>query len=186
VYVVLGEAKSDAETIKALVLRLAGRPKTRVNAVGANGCGDLLNTGARRLRALRDLGWRRFVISYDADNHDPKERRAEVVRTIAEPAQITEDCCIVIPVQEIEAWILADIEAVSKVFPSWRPKPTKRNPETIASPKEYLESQSRLTNKKPIYAHATHNELVAKHLQLDVVAKRCPSFRPLVAFVKKG
>ncbi len=89
-----------------------------------------------------------------------------------------------IPVQELEAWILADIESVANVIPSWRLKPID-NPERIPSPKERLEKLSCGENKKQRYYHATHNEMVAPHLDLATREKKCPSFRPLAAFVRK-
>ncbi len=94
------------------------------------------------------------------------------------------DCCIVIPVQELEAWILADIECASKVFPSWKPSPI-HNPEGISKPKEHLEKLSRDSKQRPRYRHAIHNEQVAKHLDLEKVARKCPAFTVLAAFVRR-
>ena len=102
---------------------------------------------------------------------------------IITPSGITHHYCIIVPVQEIEAWILADIEAVTRVFPSWLPAAFAGNPELIDDPKEHLERLSKATNKKPIYHHSTHNRVVAEHLNLNKVRQRCPSFQPLVDFV---
>jgi hypothetical protein len=186
VYGVLGEDASDADTIKELIRQLAGDPRLPIKAKGFGGCGEMLNLGASHLRALTNLGCDRFVVTYDADEKPAHERRAEVMGKIVAPAGVQDRCCILIPVQEIEAWILADIEAVSKVLSSWRPKPIKQNPESIRHPKEYLESQSRRANRKPIYSHATHNPLVARYLRPDRVGKKCPSFRPLVEFIRNA
>ncbi len=92
--------------------------------------------------------------------------------------------CVIVPVQELEAWILADIQSVSKVFTSWRPQPIS-NPEGINSPKEFLEKLSRAANHKPRYAHAVHNARVAEHLDIDILMTKCPSFLPLANFVRK-
>ena len=87
-----------------------------------------------------------------------------------------------IPVQELEAWILADIECVTNVIPSWKPNLVS-NPEGISSPKEYITRLSRDSRRKPLYMHAVHNEKMAAYLDLPKVAAKCPSFCVLRDFV---
>jgi hypothetical protein len=112
------------------------------------------------LTLFRDLNsCQRFIICYDADGPDPEPKRAEARKLIVKPSGFTDDCCVVVPVQELEAWILADIECAFNLFTSWHPKPIP-NPEAISSPKEHLEKLSRDSKRKPRYSHATHNELV--------------------------
>jgi hypothetical protein len=185
VYGILGEDESDAQTLKVLVTRLAGGQRLTVRPKGYGGGGKLLRDGARDLKAFRMLGLTRFIVCHDADGPNPQPTRDLVMQRIVRPSGLTEDCCIVIPVQELEAWILADIGCASKIFPSWRPSPIE-NPETIAKPKEYLEKLSRDGKHRPRYRHATHNEKMAAHLDLNTVAKKCPAFTTLVAFVKKA
>jgi hypothetical protein len=96
---------------------------------------------------------------------------------------IDKDYFVVIPVQELEAWILADIEAVSHVITGWKPPYFKDNPEGINNPKERLMHESRKANKKPRYDPGTHNPRVAKYLRLDQVRQRCPSFEKLAHWV---
>ena len=57
---------------------------------------------------------------------------------------------IIIPVQELEAWILADAQAVTKVSPG-QPDDVQ-NPEAVVKPKEYLQRASRQANSRPRYA----------------------------------
>ena len=182
-YGILGEDESDVQTLKVLIRRLRDDPKLPLKLKGYDGCGEMLRKGERQLHLFAGLGCDRFVICYDADGHDPNDRREEVMRKIVRPSGFARQCCVLVPVQELEAWILADIEAVSNVLTSWRPDPIKQNPEAIKDPKEYLERLSRGTNKKPIYSHATHNPRVAQYLRLALVRGRCPSFEPLVSFV---
>ena len=104
------------------------------------------------------------------------------MREIVRPSGLDEHCCVVIPVQELEAWILADLASASNVFKSWKPKPIN-NPETISDPKEHLIKLSLAENNKPRYSHALHNERLAKYIDLKTVAMKCPSFRTLEKFV---
>ena len=101
---------------------------------------------------------------------------------IVKHSEVGDACCILIPVQELEAWILADIECAVNIFPSWRPAPIQ-NPEKIESPKEHLEKLSRDSKQRPRYSHAVHNEKMARHLDLEKVQRKCPAFSVLVEFV---
>jgi hypothetical protein len=91
-YGVLGEHRSDAETLSVLVRRLAGDGSLSIRRKGYTGGPEMLRKGARELRLLRGLGCR----------------------------------------------------------------------------------------------HAIYNEKVAGHLDLQLVERKCPSFRPLAQFVRAG
>jgi hypothetical protein len=186
VYGIIGESDSDANTLKELVRRLAENRSLRIQVKGYEGCTEMLRKGAVQLKLFARLGMTRFIIAHDSESSDAaisSETREKVMAKIVRPSGIKQNYCVLIPVQEIEAWILADIEAVSHVFTSWNPMPIDRSPELIDDPKEYLKRLSRDARKKPRYDNATHNELIAKHLRLDIVRTRCPSFAPLADFV---
>jgi hypothetical protein len=182
VYGILGEDESDVQTLKVLVKRLANNPSLTVKTKGYGGCGEMLRKGARQLRLFKGLKLERFVVCHDADGPDPEPKRQLVIQKIVKPSGLKNGCCIVVPVQELEAWILADIECAANIFPSWKPSPID-NPEGIPKPKEYVEKLSRDSRQRPRYSHAVHNERMALHLNLKKVAAKCPAFRELMAFV---
>jgi hypothetical protein len=182
VYGILGEDSSDVATLKILVRRLARNESLRFKGMGYSGCGEMLRKGARQLRDFQNRGCTRFIVCHDADGPDPGPKRELVRDRIIKPSGISGDYCIVVPVQELEAWILADIECATAIFSSWKPIAI-HNPESIARPKEHLESLSRSSNQKPRYSHAVHNERMARHLDLAKVSRKCPAFRELAAFV---
>ena len=184
-YGILGEDKSDYETLKILVQRLVNKEKVRFQGKGYTGSGELLKKGGKDLKLLFDSGCTQFIIAHDADQKDSKEVEQELRNEIIKPSGVKAPICLVVPVQEIEAWLLADVEAVTNIFKGWKPKP-ESNPESQSCPKEYLEKLSRDASLKPRYRHATHNPQLAKHIDLEKVSKCCPSFRPLEAFVKHG
>jgi hypothetical protein len=163
---------------------LANKPSPRIEVKGYSGSGHMLRDGARQIRQYVDEGLTRFIVAYDADNDSPALRRERVMREIVRPSRIAEDtCCVVVPVQEIEAWILADVGAVKHVLSSWETKSISQSPESIENPKEHLERLGRGGGKRPFYNHTTHNALVAAHLRCEIVRKKCPSFVPLADFV---
>lgn len=180
-YAVIAEARSDAETLAVLVRRLHRSQGLKVREKGYNGRAELLRKGARQLVAFRDLGVERFVVCQDADGPNATERYQELADVVVRPSGV-ERCCIVIPVQELEAWLLSDIECATGVFTGWRPAAV-RNPEAVASPKDELIRRSRAANNRPRYSPPTHNPVIARYLDLEKVARKCPSFVPLKSFV---
>ena len=184
-FAVLGEDKSDAGTLKVIVRRLLGNTSIRIRQKGYAGCGDLCQKGARQLRVFADQGATRFVVCHDADGPDPAPARERVLTKIVRPSGLEGSSCIVVPVQELEAWLLADEEAVAKVIPSFTFNQIS-NPESVVSPKEHLEALSRKGRTQPLYVHALHNEHVAEHLDFDKLHRKCPSFHPLEDFVARA
>jgi hypothetical protein len=183
-YGILGEDDTDAETLKAIVAKMVGA-SVKIHTKGFGGKDKLLNKGSGQITFFRAKGCMKFIVCHDSDCDDPSINYAKVSERIVKPAGIPDECCILIPVHMIEAWILANIEAVSNVIRSWKPKPIA-NPEKITNPKSELKRLSRTEGGRPLYSHETHNQQVAKHLDLAIVEKKCPSFRPLVEFMRQG
>jgi hypothetical protein len=184
VYGVIAEDPSDIDTLRVLIRRLSNNSGLPLKGKGYGGCGEMLRKGASQLKLFADLGCKRFIICYDADGPDATARRQELVDRIIAPTGIVRASCLaLVPVQEIEAWILADVhQAVPHVIPSWKPAEVS-GPESIASPKEHLEQLSRGSNKKPRYVYTIHNSRVAAFLNFPTVLKKCKSFRPLEKFI---
>ena len=184
-YGILAEDDSDIDTLKVLIRQLAGNDKLPIRGKGFDGCGKLIKDGWKYLKSLPDLNCSSFIIAHDADKKEPNEVRRGLIDKIVKPSGVKCSVCLLVPVEEIEAWLLADIEAVSKIFKGWNPD-NITNPESISDPREFLERLSRLEGGRPRYSHATHNPQLAKHIDLNKVSKRCKSFRPLEEFVKNG
>lgn len=185
VYGILGEDKSDKDTILAIIRSLACDNSIVGKGRGFNGKGNLLNNGARELRSLHSGGCRRFVICLDSDDKSIAALREDVRRKVIEPSGVPLECCIVIAVRAIESWILADIdEAIKrwKKHPQWRPREVKW-PEKLNDPKSELRRMSQAGRIRPSYEPHTDNHLIASHLNLGRVADKCPSFRCLRDYV---
>jgi hypothetical protein len=185
VYGILGEDDSDVETLKVLVQRIIKDRRLKIITKGFGCCGDMLNKGKRELISMKGLGCKKFIICHDSDENEPVEVRKKVHEMIVKPSGLAGPFCIVVPVREIEAWILADIGSVTNVISSWKPSPIKTSTERIAKPKEHLEKLSRSAKGFTRYDYTIHNPSVAKHLDLEVVRRKCPSFHPLYDFLMK-
>jgi len=186
VYGIIAEDKSDVAMLKVIIKRVAKTQSVSIKGKGYNGCGEMLRKGTTQLKAFKELGCDRFIICYDADRDSPSGRHNEALEKIVIPFGNTEKCCILVPIQEIEAWILADLKSVTKVISSWVPTKVYHSPESVNDPKEELEKLSRNANKRPRYSHAIHNCKVAEHLDLSIVKQKCKSFLPLEDLVLNG
>ncbi len=84
-----------------------------------------------------------FLIHRDADSSDPKPRYEEIQKAVLE-CDLQTAWVPIIPIQETEAWLLLDEEAIRRVVsrPSGRQPlglPSPKNVESLANPKEHLQ-----------------------------------------------
>jgi hypothetical protein len=91
---------------------------------------------------------------------------------------------IVIPIEEIEAWLMCDANALKRVFSLKRPPNLPGNPESIVSPKEKLESLVwRHSGKTRRYINTVHNVAIAKQMTVSSLRK-CSAFHEFERFFK--
>lgn len=182
-FAILAEDRSDANSLANLVKRI-GQIESRIMRKGFSGCGELCRKASAHILNFADQGATHFIICQDSDGHDPVQIRNSICQTIERKINLNEyDHLIVVPVQELEAWLIADESALQKVIPSFKLQKVN-HPETIQSPKEWLIQKSRTGRSKPLYSPVTHNEKVSAHLDIDTVKSKCNSFSELVAFVE--
>jgi hypothetical protein len=185
-YAILAEDSNDVECLKVLIKRLKNDKSLSIKGKGFGGCAKMLKDGKKQLDTYKALGFNRFIICYDKDKSTDNMRYNEIVASIIKPSKIqkTDKICILIPTEEIEAWILSDLTSISKVISSWKPSETYAQPEHIKNPKEKLTKLSETKNSKPLYIHTIHNSLVFEHINLDAIKKKCPSFIELSKFIE--
>ena len=83
----------------------------------------------------------------------------------------------------MEAWWLADPEAIRKALKLQKAPTIKGRPQNIKSPKEYISTLvRRCSQKKKDYLNTKHNAGIATHLDFTK-AKQCDSFVPFFDFV---
>jgi hypothetical protein len=181
-FAVLAEDRSDVDSLVILVKRICGKANATVLRKGFSGCGELCRKAWSHIKDFADKGATRFIVCHDSDGNDPEEVKKKVRESLGAKIDVTENHCIIVPVQELEAWIIADEEAINKVIPSLLIRQIAR-PETVPRPKEWLVNESRRGRSKPLYVPTIHNAKVAANLDLRKVERKCPSFGDLVSFV---
>lgn len=180
------EDQSDHDMIAIIIRRIAKQNKIPIKGKGFRGGSNLIKDGAKSAKAFSGIKQlRKIIICHDSDKKSVKEMESLISRKIINESGLSSDCFLtIIPMEEIEAWILADINACQFVFKGMKRQKEIMNPENASDPKEYLEKACR-ENATPKYSNATHNKFIAEHLNLDVVYRKCPSFRPLFDEVRK-
>ncbi|HVX84630.1 MAG TPA: DUF4276 family protein [Phycisphaerae bacterium] len=178
---VLGEDRSDAESLVELVRNISGRQNQTVFRKGFSGCAELRRKALSHLRLFQQKGCTRFIVCHDADRSSPEHIRRLVRAALGR--EFMDTCFIAVPVQELEAWLIADRCAIKRAIPSMDIDEV-RQPEMIDSPKEWLLEASRGRNSKPLYSPTTFNPKVAAFLDPNMVASKCPSFSVLKDFVQ--
>lgn len=173
-YAILGETKSDAECMKILLKRILSTPNLSVKIKGFQGCGDLLKKGSRQIHLFQGLGCTRFVIAVDADASTGRDRKIQAQKVVSD-ANCASNSIIVVPVEEIESWILSDPHAVAQVIRQLS-IPSVVHPENIENPKEWLVSQSRSKKSRPLYVPATNNAPICNHIDLQILKNKCSTF----------
>ena len=186
-YGILGEDPSDVATLCALVRRIAAEKGLRAPSFapkGYAGWAKMFEKGAAQLRAFEAMGCNRVIVCCDADGPDAEAVHRDILTDIFKASGVSLPCCSVVPVQEIEVWLLADLKAVTQVIKSWKPGKPIASPEAVPSPKEHLIKLTRdPKTHRARYSPPVHNERVAEYLSLGAVGKKCPSFRPLAEFI---
>ena len=177
---IIAEDISDFDSLTKLIPKIKKDNYVFRKALG-KGCGRLRSKGHRFSKVLRDQGCARLIIIRDSDGKDVGKLKEEI-RNAIDPAPI-DDHVIVIAVQELESWLLADIKAVHQVFSSRRRPPKEiASPERISGPKEYLRNFIK-TNYGKQYLNTIHNSKIAEKASISKIAKKCRSFEDLVCFV---
>jgi uncharacterized protein DUF4276 len=179
---IIAEDRSDVEVVAAIAVKVAsGRPLVVRSFVG-HGCGKLRCKSRQWATNLREQQCNMLVLVHDLDKAHLPSLQAQLAGALY-PSPIAHHI-LVIPVHEIEAWLLSDGSAIKRALNIKSPMPKVANPETIFNPKERLErlvySVSHRTKR---YLSTVHNRRIATELDLNKV-RRCRSFAPLEAFLR--
>jgi hypothetical protein len=183
-FAVLAEDSSDADSLEVLVKRISGIQNQKVFKKGFNGCGELRKKSHRFVVQFSIWGAKRFIICHDSDGTNPATIRRSVMADLRKKFRGQLDLVIVVPVEELEAWIVADSEAVKRVIPSLSIRNVK-DPESLHRPKEWLRDESARGRSTPLYIPRIHNAQVVHFIDLSKLEMKCPSFRPLKQFVSR-
>ena len=180
---IIAEDEIDIECIKIFTRRMLPNKQIGFKKFVGHGCGKIKRKANAWARQFKRQMCNSIILIHDLDKNN-KITLLENLRSAFLPSPI-ERYIIVIPVEEMEAWLLADANAIRKVFNIKKNIIIPSSPELISSPKEYLGSLVRKeTEKTFLYIHTQHNDKLAKVIDVDEISRKCPSFLSLKNFIE--
>ena len=180
----IAEDQSDIDVIKMLGRKLAGRSLPTAQFVG-KGCGPIKRKTRGWCQNFHLKGCTAVLLVHDLDRNDQVQLRKVLEQVVSESTTLRQ--AVAIPVEELEAWLLSDCEAIASALKLAKPLKTVTHPEQISSPKEYIRNcVYRASNKKVQYVNSVHNALIAERIDVNLIQKKCPSFEPFAAFFARS
>ncbi len=179
---VIAEDQSDVDIFDALTRKIAKKDYAIRKFVG-HGCGKIKKDCFQWAQNLREQKCSLLILIHDLDNNKYSNLEQELIKALS-PSPIKNNL-VVIPIKEIEAWLLSDENAIQSAMNLKNKVPRIPNPENIENPKEYL---GRLVEQKSggskHYLNTVHNKKIASTLSIEEV-RRCKSFFVLEQFLVK-
>jgi hypothetical protein len=179
---VIAENDSDIDVFEEIVKKISKKQIALRRFIG-KGCGKIRKECVGWAKNFKEQNCSLLVLLHDLDRNNLPDLMQQL-RTALNPPYIKHHI-IVIPVREIEAWLLSDEIAIRTAMNIKSVIPSIGNPESIDDPKEYLE---RLVEKKSLgrkhYLNTVHNKKIASLLNLTKI-KKCKSFLPLESFLQQ-
>ena len=178
---IIAEDNSDVSVLKYLIQKIGPDKTFSLKKFVGYGCGKIIGKGLQWAKNLKDQGCTLLVVVHDLDRRDLRQLSTELDEAF-KPSPIKKNV-IVIPVREIEAWLLSDNLAIQQglklpILPSF-----------ISNPEDILDAKRKLreivyisSNKKKRYINTIHNEHIASCIDLKNI-RRCSSFQPLESFL---
>ena len=179
---VIAEDKSDVKVVELLLQKYMAKNLFSIKSFVGGGCGKLKQKCASWSRLLIDQGCDHVFVFHDLDSIDRKaEVKLRALLNLKLPVIEYPQSLIVIPIEELEAWLLSDSDAIRQVFDLPKTPNQIHDCEEIASPKEYLEDVVWTIGKKR-YVNTIHNSKIASLISLANLT-RCRSYLPFHNYV---
>jgi len=178
---VIAEEANDVEVLYELTCKLINENAFSFKKFVGHGCGKLRRKCTGWAGNLLKRGCSYLVVIHDLDKYDEGKLRQKLTESVA--AIPYNAYLILIPVREIEAWLLTDADALQKVFGLTKAPKLPGQPESIVDPKAKLEDIVWKSGKKR-YLNTVHNKKIATAMRITKV-NACMSFRPYPIFVSK-
>lgn len=132
----IAEDVSDVEVLKILITKISKKTFTSAHFVG-KGCGPIKKKIPGWSKAFTHKGVNHLLVVHDLDRNNEKSLRASLEDLVNATSFQTK--AVVIPKEELEAWLLSDENAIFSALKLETTPKKISHPETINSPKEHLQ-----------------------------------------------
>lgn len=179
---VIAEDVSDVEVVNAILSKYVDRKKFGVKHRVGYGCGKLRKKCTSWIETLFKSGCHHVLVLHDLDRNSEMSLR-ETIRALI-PAKQSDKVVVVIPVEELEAWLLADPDALRATFNLKSVPKRIADCEKVMSPKEKIAELVWQAARKR-YINTVHNRKLAEASKLQEL-RRCPSFRVMDEYIQRS
>lgn len=176
---ILAEDSSDVLVLVEILEKYLEKSHFSVRKFVGNGCGKLRNKCGVWAKQLAASGCDHIILVHDLDRNKESDIRTALEAKVSKAAY--PNSIIVVPIEELEAWLLADVDAIRDVFGLTKSPKRIADCEAITAPKEYLRGLVWRHGKKR-YLNTIHNQKIAKIATVTNL-KRCSSFLPLDEYI---
>jgi Domain of unknown function (DUF4276) len=179
---IIAEDESDVDVISILMRKMARKPFGLKRQIG-RGSGRIRGKCRAWANTLKHRGCNLLIIVHDLDARELRQLYRDLCEALG--ASPIADHAIIIPVRELEAWLLADHTAIQRAFRFRAPLGQIANPQGIQRPKEFLRDLIyQRSERRIIYLNTVHNVKIAEQCT-PANLRRCESFQPLADFVAR-
>lgn len=178
---IIAEDSSDVEVLSELIAKISPNKRFIVRKFVAHGCGKIRGKCRQWALQLNREGCRLLILLHDLDTRTLSELKVQLENAI-NPSPIKKHV-LIIPVREIEAWLLSDSAAIERALNLSQRVPYISNPESIVDPKKTLGEVVFLKSGKTKRYIVNDNKKIASRIRLESI-RRCSSFLPLECFVR--
>ena len=176
---VIAEDNNDVDVLYEITCKLTKENSFSFKKFVGHGSGMLRRKCTAWAKNLLLRGCTHLVVLHDLDENNENELRKKLndcVKNIKFKGYV-----ILIPVKELEAWLLTDSKSLKDVFHMARLPKLPNNPEAVRRPKEKLkEIIWKYTSQ--YYFNTIHNRKIAASCRISKL-KMCKSFRPYPVFI---
>ena len=176
---VIAEEQNDVDVLRELTSKLTNENTFSFKKFVRHGSGALRRKCVAWADNLLIRGCTHLVVLVDLDDNNEEELRLELTNSVRHRG--FDAYVILIPVREIEAWLLADAKALQNVFAMVKMPKVPKSPEAIRRPKEKLRDIVWNATKKR-YLNTIHNKKIAAASRISKL-RICKSFRPYPLFI---
>lgn len=182
---IIAEDISDVNSINILIQKITGNKRIGIKKFVGDGCGKIKRKCNMWAKQFHMSGCHGLILIHDRDRNNTLKLKNDLFASIS-PCPIKK-YLICIPEEELEAWLVSDEVAIKKGLNLRNLPPVVNFPETIVSPKEYIEKMiHKISKGEKRYLNTIHNEKIASFISIDIVKRKCPSFIPLYDFLNQN
>lgn len=179
---IICEDETDFQSLKILISRIVNKTNLSYKKRIGEGCSKIKSKGLKWSDELYKQGCDLLVVVHDRDRED-YESLSRLLQSKFSTSLFT-NRYVCIPVEEIEAWFLADPQGISNLFKLDRQPKISSIPENINAPKEYLRDQvSQCSNGRKSYLNTIHNAKLSEVVAIDQIKTKSKSFEQLHNFL---